>query len=242
MNWSSRTPLLIAALAATAVASAQTPQPPTGTADPSAASSPHQRAATGASDSEAPATGSPEADAASTPHQHESASMKPSGAKLKMARQDGAVPTTFVKKAAQDGMTEVQLGKLALQKSQDAKVREFANRMVADHSKAGEDLASLAKSKNIDVPATLDAEHQSIVQTLTSKSGAAFDTAYSQHMKADHSEAIALFEGASKSSDKDLAAFARKTLPTLKEHKELADQLVGSRTAEAADSSGGAPR
>jgi len=168
--------------------------------------------------------------------------MKPSGGKLKMARQDGAVPTSFVKQAAQDGMTEVQLGKLAVQKSQDAKVREFANRMVADHSQANRDLASLAKSKNLDVPASLDSEHQSIVQTLTEKSGAAFDAAYSEHMKADHSEAIALFEGASTSSDKDLAAFAQKTLPTLQEHKKMADQLAGSRTADADGAANGIAR
>jgi putative membrane protein len=62
---------------------------------------------------------------------------------------------------------------------------------------------------------------------LQAKSGADFDAAYSQHMKMDHTKAIALFEGASRSADADFAGFAQKTLPTLKEHKQLAAGLPG---------------
>ncbi len=233
MNTSTRTLLITAALTAALAAHAQG-QAPAGTAtSPADASSPHQRAATGAQPSETPATGSPEASAASSPHQKSVANEKVSGGKLKMAKQDGAVPATFVKKAALDGMTEVQLGKIALSKSQNDKVHEFANRMIADHSKANEELESIAKSKGLEVPKELDAEHQSMVQALNSKSGEAFDAAYRQHMNQDHREAIALFEGASMSSDKELAALAKKTLPTLKEHRKLAEALPSARTAQA---------
>ncbi len=162
--------------------------------------------------------------------------MKPSKATLKMASQDGAVPATFVKKAALDGMTEVELGKIALSKSQDAKVRSFAQQMVADHGKANMELAALAKGKGLDVPKTLDTEHQSMVQMLNAKSGAAFDAAYSEHMSADHAKAVALFEGASKGSDAELASFATKTLPTLQEHKKMAEGMSGSRAADASSS------
>jgi putative membrane protein len=140
-------------------------------------------------------------------------------------------PATFVKKAAQDGMTEVAAAKVALSKSQDPAIRSFAQRMVTDHSKANAELASIAKAKGLDAPKELDAEHQAMVDALSAKSGAEFDREYSSHMKMDHSKAIALFEGASKSPDADLAGFAKKTLPTLKEHKKLAEKLPGKTVA-----------
>jgi putative membrane protein len=137
-------------------------------------------------------------------------------------------PTTFVKKAALDGMTEVEAGRVALSKSQDPEIRSFAQRMVTDHGKANAELSSIASAKGIDVPKKLDAEHQSMVDKLSAKSGSEFDREYSQHMNMDHSKAIALFESASKSPDPDLSKFAKKTLPTLKEHKELAEKLPGN--------------
>ena len=149
-----------------------------------------------------------------------------SGATMAAAAEDTPpAPSVFVKKAAQDGMTEVQLGKIALDKSQNEQIREFAQRMVADHGKANDELASLAKSKGIDAPKTLDAEHEAMVKKMDAKSGAAFDADYAKAMSMDHTKAIALFESASKSADADLAAFAKKTLPTLKEHKQLANKL-----------------
>jgi len=136
-------------------------------------------------------------------------------------------PAVFVSKAAQDGMTEVELGKVALDKSKDAKVREFAQRMVTDHGKANRELASIAKQKGIDAPQKLDTEHQNMVRKLEAQDGEAFDLEYSRHMNMDHDKAIDLFEATSKSSDTDLAGFAKKTLPTLKEHKQMASKLPG---------------
>jgi len=161
-----------------------------------------------------------------------------SGDKMKMAAdKSGADPATFVKKAAQGGLTEVEVAKIASSKTQDPQIRSFAQRMVKDHSMANQELTTLAKSKGLQVPASLDAEHKAIVQKLSSKSGADFDAAYSKQMMEDHDKTIALFEGATQSSDADLAAFAKKTLPTLKEHQHLADALPGaSHTASAGDS------
>jgi len=136
-------------------------------------------------------------------------------------------PAVFFSKAAQDGMTEVELGKVALDKSKDAKVREFAQRMVTDHGKANRELASIAKQKGIDAPQKLDTEHHNMVRKLEAQDGEAFDLEYSRHMNMDHDKAIDLFEATSKSSDTDLAGFAKKTLPTLKEHKQMASKLPG---------------
>jgi putative membrane protein len=140
---------------------------------------------------------------------------------------DSAVPApaAFVKMAAQAGMAEIEAGNIALSKSQDPQIRSFAERMVADHGKANSELASLAKAKGIDAPVHLDSDHRALLDSLQAKSGPDFDSAYSQHMRMDHTKAIALFEGASRSADADFAGFAQKTLPTLKEHKQLAAGL-----------------
>ena len=134
-------------------------------------------------------------------------------------------PSVFVKKAALAGMTEVEAGKVALVKSQDPDIRSFAQRMVSDHGKANAELESLAKAKGIMAPKQLDAEHQAMLDTLEAKSGEDFDQAYAKHMNMDHSKALTLFESASKSTDPDFASFAKKTLPTLEEHKRLASKL-----------------
>jgi putative membrane protein len=139
--------------------------------------------------------------------------------------------TTFVSKAAQAGMTEVEVGKLALQKSKDPAIRGFAQKMVDDHSKANSELAQIATAKGVTAPKKLDAEHQAMVNSLKSVSAGDFDRQYSQHMNMDHSKAIALFESASQAKDPQLAEFAKKTLPTLKAHKELAEKLPGNAHA-----------
>ncbi len=131
----------------------------------------------------------------------------------------------FVEKAAQGGMTEVALGKLALAKSQNAEIKMFAQRMVTDHGKANTELATIAQSKGLEAPKKLDAQHAAMVEELEAKDGAGFDEAYSQHMNMDHAKAISLFESAASSEDADIAGFARKTLPTLKEHKAMAEKL-----------------
>ena len=149
---------------------------------------------------------------------------------------DTSVPNfpTFVSQAAQAGMTEVEVGKIALAKSSDPAIRGFAERMVTDHSKANAELAALAKTKGVMPPEKLDATHQAMVMSMQSASGAEFDREYSRHMNMDHSKAIALFEGASQAADQDMASFAKKTLPTLKEHKKLAEKLPGnSKTGSA---------
>jgi putative membrane protein len=134
-------------------------------------------------------------------------------------------PSAFVKMAAQAGMAEVEAGKVALSKSKDPEIRRFAERMVNDHGSTNLQLARIAKAKGIETPKRLDPEHQSMIDSLSSQSGADFDAAYSRHMNMGHDKAIALFEGAAKSTDPDFAGFAQKTLPTLQEHKQLASRL-----------------
>lgn len=125
----------------------------------------------------------------------------------------------FAVKAASGGMMEVELGKLAGQKAQSQKVKDFGAMMVTDHSKANEELKTLAASKNITIPATLSEEHQKHIDDLSKLSGAEFDKEYVKLMVDDHKEDIDLFKDASfNAKDPDVKAFAGNTLPTLQKH------------------------
>jgi len=140
----------------------------------------------------------------------------------------GSHPDSFIKKAASGGMAEVELGKLAQSKASSAKVKEFGQQMVTDHSKANDELQAVAAKKNVTLPTDLDAKQAKIRDRLNRESDKKFDRAYMAAMVADHKEDVAEFERASKSSDPDVKAFAAKTLPTLREHLKMAKQVQAS--------------
>jgi putative membrane protein len=134
----------------------------------------------------------------------------------------------FMAEAASGGMTEVELGKIASSKAQNAEVKKFAEMMVNDHTKANDELKALAVKKNITLPTTPNAKHQSTIQKFQSMSGAEFDKAYVDDMLEDHEKDVAEFEKQSQSNpDADVKAFAAKTLPTLKKHLDAIKALHG---------------
>ena len=128
----------------------------------------------------------------------------------------------FLVKAAEGGMTEVELGQIAQQKASSPDVKQFGQHMVADHSKANEELKGIAQQKGVSIPTKLDTRHQAAVDRLNKLSGPDFDRAYVKDMVKDHQKDVAEFERASSSAqDPDVKAFASKTLTVIKEH--LAD-------------------
>jgi putative membrane protein len=131
---------------------------------------------------------------------------------------------TFVMKAAEGGMAEVQLGNLAKDKASDPAVKSFAQMMVDDHGKANDELKQLAASKGITLPSDTDAKHKAEHDRMSKLSGAAFDRAYMQSMVADHRTDVNEFRRESqRGGDADLKAWAAKTLPTLEHHLQMAE-------------------
>jgi putative membrane protein len=197
---------------------AQTPTPPDDETAPSAASSPHQRDATSTKAAEAP-TPNAQPSSAATPHQREV---------TKDAKTMKAVtPESFASQAAIIGKAEIELGQIALKNTQDAGVRKYAERMVKDHGAADKKLKAIAAKENLQLPQSLDAEHESLKMKLQSLKGADFDRAYMSAMAKGHDKAVALFESVSQQPQMsgDLKQFAASTLPTLEEHKEMAHSL-----------------
>ena len=137
--------------------------------------------------------------------------------------------TTFASKAAVGGMAEVALGKMAVAKSSDSKIKDFGNMMITDHGKANDELMAIAKKENITLPATLDAEHQAKSDSLSKLSGKDFDKAYVDAMIDGHKKTLALMQAeAANGKDTTLKAFAAKTAPTVKMHLDAIQKIHDS--------------
>jgi len=133
----------------------------------------------------------------------------------------------FATGAAQGGMAEVELGRLATQRAGDPSVREFGARMVADHSRANAELKSIATQKGIQLPADVDSEQKSEMDKLSKMSGADFDKEYMSAMVKDHQTDVKDFDTQSKDgNDAEIKAFAVRTLPTLQQHLSMAEQTA----------------
>jgi putative membrane protein len=171
------------------------------------------------------------------------AESKPESSKAQSEGKLSGDDSNFIKEAAQGGMLEVQLGKLAQEKASNEKVKEFGKRMEQDHSKANNQLKKIASDKKVQLSDTLDKKHKSKVDKLSKLSGSEFDRQYMQEMVDDHKADVRKFQRVSdKGKDTGVKRFASETLPTLKEHLQLAEgtakDVKGSRTSS---KSSGAP-
>ncbi|HEY9003982.1 MAG TPA: DUF4142 domain-containing protein [Mucilaginibacter sp.] len=129
------------------------------------------------------------------------------------------VDAKFAVDAADGGMAEVELGKLAQQQATNSQIKEFGTMMVSDHSAANDKIKNIAKDKGITLPKILGDYQQKLENELRSKAGKDFDRAYVTAMVKDHKETIKTFEVALKElRDTDLRTFANNTLPILKKH------------------------
>jgi putative membrane protein len=121
--------------------------------------------------------------------------------------------------AANGGMAEVIVGKLAATRGSSDTVRSLGARMVRDHSKANAQLASIAKDLGIVLPTSLDTDGQMEVQRLQALHGAAFDRAYVSMQVTDHQKTAELMrEESMNGSAASLRSFATQTLPIVQQH------------------------
>jgi putative membrane protein len=211
--------VLIAVGSTTCALAQQNPPPPDDETAPSSASSPHQRDATRTPAGEATPTPNPAPSSTATPHQRQ------------VTKDDktmkAVTPESFASQAAIIGKAEIELGQIALKNAQDEGVRKYAQRMVKDHSAADQKLKAIAAKQSLQLPQSLDQEHQSLKTKLQSLKGEDFDRQYVKAMANGHDKAVALFESASQQTQMpgELKQFAASTLPTLEEHKEMAHSL-----------------
>jgi putative membrane protein len=154
------------------------------------------------------------------------------GAKTTSGQMKAPTDEKFAAEAASGGMAEVKLGQLAEQKGSSASVKTFGRRMVTDHTKAGDELKNVAQEQGITLPDNISKADQLTYDRLAKLNGAQFDSAYAQAMLKDHQADVAAFEKqAASGSNAALKQFASRTLPTLKDHLKMAQELSQSTSA-----------
>jgi putative membrane protein len=152
---------------------------------------------------------------------------------------------TFLRNAAEGSMAEVKLGQLAEEKAQAPEVKNFAKRMVEDHSKAVEELKQIGSQEGINLPTDTSHKDAETYNRLAKLSGPEFDRAYAQEMVKDHQKDIAEFKkGETEVQKPALKQFAQRELPTLQSHLELAQHMEAhvSREGMSKGKAGGASR
>jgi putative membrane protein len=133
----------------------------------------------------------------------------------------------FVIRATLGGAAEIELGRLAEQKTRNDAVREFARHMIRDHAQADNSLSRLAERNGISVPEELDAKQQEIRDGLSSLSGPEFDIEYMRVQVQNHQRMAQLMEYVIGSGeDAQVQGFAAATLPTVYMHLAMARDLL----------------
>jgi putative membrane protein len=151
-------------------------------------------------------------DTLSAGHQNNAAKLKPEEA-------------AFIEKAAVGGLMEVEAGNLTLQKTKKNQIKEFAERMIKDHTKANNELQTLAAGLGVKLPDALPSAEQSHLAAMKQMMDNEYDENYMDMMVNDHSKTIDLFNGASRFGNAVISSFAKKTLPVLMEHNKMAVTL-----------------
>jgi putative membrane protein len=134
----------------------------------------------------------------------------------------------FMMEAAMGGKAEVAMARLALERSTSDAVKQYAQQMVDDHTKAGDELMQVASMKGVTLPTEPDAKHRALLAKMQGLSGAQFDSMYIKMAGVqDHQKMEKLFMGESgKGKDADVKGFAAKTLPTVQEHLRMAREMT----------------
>lgn len=136
--------------------------------------------------------------------------------------------TSFLKTAAENGMAEIALAKLALEKTSRPDIKMFARQLLTDHTKANNNLKELAASKAVKLPAGPGVKNDAVKARLQMLSGRDFDDGYVNTMVDNHKSDIAEFNKESDdASDSDVRKFASITLPILREHLNMVKAIQG---------------
>ena len=146
----------------------------------------------------------------------------------------GVAPTTadFVKEAAISDMFEIQSSQLAQERG-NASEKPFAAMMIKDHQKTSDDIKAMVSSGDVkaELPTALDSSHQSSLDKLKSLKGSDFSSRYSGDQVSGHKDAVSLCERYAKGGENaKLKDWADKTLPTLRYHLEMAQDLAAGKT------------
>ena len=139
----------------------------------------------------------------------------------------------FMRKAAGGNAAEVQMAELALKKTENPQIKEFAQTMITDHTAANKDLLELASNEGLaNFKAAVGPANKAIYAKMTSTTGTAFDEFYIKHAVADHETDLKDYQKAQGMvTDAGLKAYVDKVEPIVEGHLKMAKELETKKTA-----------
>jgi putative membrane protein len=165
------------------------------------------------------------AQAGQTPGQNPSMDSQMNG--TTQTGQPSAMDRVFVTKAMQGNMAEIQLGQLTLQKSDNQQVKEFAQRMIDDHTQLQDQLKPVAQQLGVAVPDQVSKKDRSTMTKLQALSGSTYDQAYIRDMVKDHKQDLSQFQmEASSGQDQTVKDAATQGSKVIAQHLQMAQQLA----------------
>ena len=146
---------------------------------------------------------------------------------MQQSPQSAMMDKAFVAKALQGGLTEVQLGQLTLQKSENPQVKEFAQKMIDDHTRLGEQMKPVAQQLGVKIPDEPSKKDRQLIAKMQSLSGSAYDQAYVKDMVKDHKQDLSEFQAeASNGQDPNVKDAANQGSKMIAQHLQMAQQLA----------------
>lgn len=138
----------------------------------------------------------------------------------------------YVTESAQGGLAEVQIARVALQRSRDNDVKQYAQQMIQEHTPVNQQLVQLANQKGITPPTTVGPKYQAAIARLSQFSGRDFDQAYKEEAGINlHMEYLVVQRRQSQlGQDSDLRAFAVRNIPVAQRHLQMAQRLLTQPT------------
>jgi putative membrane protein len=166
------------------------------------------------------------------PNSNDMGNMTGTSAQMKMSGKKNP-DSKFMMTLATGGMNEITLSQTAVSKSTNEEIKSYAQKMIDDHTMAGDELKALAMTKNVTLPMRADAKHVAMKTKLEGMTGSAFDMDYLKAMVKDHEKTVALLRKESNSGkDAEAKAFAAKLLPTVQGHLEMAKTMMTSMSGK----------
>lgn len=135
-------------------------------------------------------------------------------------------PEAFLQSTAQSDLFEIKMGKLAMQIAEAQSVKDFGQRMAANHTAIQVIISKIAKEQSFTLPTSMNADDTATVERFSAMQGVAFDKAYMTLMAEIHPKALALFRW-QYDNCKDIVVkpFAVQTMPIIATHSRVSEQL-----------------
>lgn len=147
---------------------------------------------------------------------------------------------TFLTHALHGNMAEIEMARMVEARGSNQQVKAFAKELREDHEKANQQLKEISQHAQVNIPMQLPEEQRQTVEQMRGLSGAQLDRQFLNSVVQAHQSSISQYQQMStQAQNPQLKEYASSQLPTLQEHAQKAQQLMGQMSGTGADRENG---